>query len=123
VVFPTATLHTAVDSTELAALEFDASLSKLRDSFLPRLHQTYLNLQKQGSGTLVPAQELRAAFCCEFRTHPATFDKLFDEQHARDDSPYDVHTEIQQQRPRHEKPLRAGNRNVGSVLVTKKPEP
>jgi hypothetical protein len=120
VIFPTATLQTSKDGRDLIGLQFEASLAKLRDQFLSRLYQVCSELQKLGRGTLVPALELRATFCCEFHTHPSTFDRLFDEQYARDDSPYEVHTEIQRQRPRHEKPLRAGERNIGLVLVTKR---
>jgi hypothetical protein len=104
----------------LEGMEFNSSLTRLRETFLQRLYQAYLALQKIGQSTLVTAHELRAVFCLENSCQPSTFDKLFDQQYARDDSEYEVHTEIQQQRPRHEKPLRAGNRNVGLVLVSKK---
>jgi len=120
IVFSTASLRLTAEGEKLRGIDFDASLSKLRETFLPRLHQAYLSLQKVTQNTLVAAPELRAVFCLENKCQPSTFDALFDQQYARDDTPYEVHTEIQQQRPRHEKPLRAGNRNVGLVFVSKK---
>lgn len=120
IVFPTAALRVNANGEALEGMEFDSSLTKLRETFLQRLYQAYLTLQKISQSTLVAAHELRAVFCLENSCQPSTFDKLFDQQYARDDSEYEVHTEIQQQRPRHEKPLRAGNRNVGLVLVSKK---
>ena len=120
VIFGTATLQVCDGGHELRKIEFEASSSKLRESFLARLYQTYCGLQKLGYPTLVSAQLLRAAFCLENGSQPSTFDKLFDEQYAREDTPYEVHTEIQQQRRRHGTSLRAGNRNIGLVLVSKK---
>jgi hypothetical protein len=120
IIFSTATLQVGDGGQDLRRIEFEATLSKLRESFLERLYQIYVGLQKLGHATLVSAQALRAAFCLENGCQPSTFNKLFDEEYARDDTPYEVHTEIQQQRPRHETPLRAGNRNVGLVLVSKK---
>jgi hypothetical protein len=120
VIFRTATLKVSEGGQELRSIEFEASSSNLRESFLERLYQTYVGLQKLGHSTLVSAQVLRAAFCLESGCQPSTFDKLFEEQYARDDARYEVHTEIQQQRPRHGTSLRAGNRNIGLVLISKK---
>jgi hypothetical protein len=117
-VFPTATLDVSKDRSKLERVIFRRA-ADLESSFLPRLFNAYTKLQKLERGTYVQAWELRAVFCFENQCPPSVFNRLFEQQYARSDG-YELHLEIQRQLPRHETPLRAGARNIGSVRVVKK---
>jgi hypothetical protein len=57
-------------------------------------------------------------FCLDNRCLQSVFNRLFEEHYAGSDT-YNLHFEIQQAKSRKETPLRAGQRSVGTILITK----
>ncbi len=118
VIYRTAVVELTPDGTQLAHLEFDHGLKQTGENFLTKLFSSYQKLQAAKGNTFVPAWELRAAFCYENRCQMSVFDKLFDEWSSGSDE-FKLRLEIQRQKLQHEAPVRAGNRNIGSVRVVK----
>jgi hypothetical protein len=118
-IYRTATIELTVDGTQLAKVEFDHGLERTRDNFLGKLHAAYQKLQSWKGSTFVSAWELRAIFCYDNRCQLSVFNRLFDESYSRS-SDYKLQLEIQRQKPQHELPIRAGQRNIGTVRVVKR---
>jgi hypothetical protein len=101
-------------------LSFDTGLSYVKDGFLRRLYDAFQKLQAKRGTTFVTAWELRSVFCVDNRCQRSTFDRVFAEScNYRGDDEYQLQLEIQRAKPQHEEPLRAGDRNIGSVRVLK----
>jgi hypothetical protein len=119
VIYRTATIEFGVDGTELSRLEFDHGLKQIGENFLANLFAAYQTLQSLKGNSFVPAWELRAVFCYEHRCQLTVFDKLFDQAYSGSDE-YKLQLESQRQKLQHETPVRAGNRNIGTVRVVKR---
>jgi len=118
-IYRTATIELSPVGAQLTRLEFDHGLKQTGENFLAKLHTAYQTIQGTKGNTFVPAWELRAVFCHQNRCQTSVFDKLFDQAYSGTDE-YKLHLEIQRQKPQHESPVRAGNRNIGSVRVVKR---
>lgn len=118
-IYRTATIELSADGTQLARVEFDCGLKQTGENFLMKLYNAYVNLQATKGTTFVPAWELRAVFCYEHRCQMSVFDNLFAHAYGGSEE-YKLHLEIQGQKPQHEPPVRAGNRNIGAVRVAKR---
>lgn len=118
-VFQTASLKVdPEDRSMVTHIEHPGGISALRESFLERLYGAYLKHKKVVGNTYVHAWELRAVFCHENRCQPAVFNALFDE-HYMGSQEYRVQPEIERTRPRHELPVIAGGRRIGTIAITK----
>jgi hypothetical protein len=118
-IYRTATVELSADGSELTRLEFDHGLKQTGEGFLGKLYAAYQKLQSMKGNTFVPAWELRAVFCFDQRCQLSVFDRLFDRDSGGGDA-FKLHLEIQRQKPQHESPVRAGNRNIGAVRVVKR---
>lgn len=118
-IYRTATIELNADGTQLDRLVFDHGLKQTGENFLAKLFTAYQRLQPIRGNTFVPAWELRAVFCYENRCQMSVFDRLFDQDFSQSEE-YKLHLEIQRQKPQHETPVRAGNRNIGTVRVAKR---
>ena len=118
-VYPTAMIELNDERSRLARLSFDFGLQKTREVFFPKLHSAYQKLQGIKGSTFVPAWELRAVFCFDNSCQPSVFDRLFSESYGGT-ADYKLQLEIQRSKPQHEQPVRAGNRNIGSVRVVRR---
>jgi hypothetical protein len=67
----------------------------------------------------VSAWELRAVFCHDNRCQLSVFNRLFDESYSGSEE-YKLQLEIQRQKPQHEIPVRARQRNIGAVRMVKR---
>ena len=119
VVYLTSKLDLDETGSRVALLEFTHGLKQVGENFLPKLHVAYQELQSRSNSTFVPAWELRSIFCFDNKCQPTVFDRLFDQSYSGSDE-YQLHLELQRQKPQHETALRAGNRNIGSVRVSKR---
>lgn len=117
-VYRTATILLSDDRQEVKELVFDSGLTKTRENFLAKMFATYQKLQTLRKSKFVNAWELRAVFCLDNRCQQSVFNRLFEESYAGADG-YSLHFEIQQAKSRHELPLRAGKRSVGTILMTR----
>jgi hypothetical protein len=118
-IYGTATIELSTDGTQLAGLEFDHGLRQTGENFLAKLYAAYQRLQALRGNTFVPAWELRAIFCFDNRCQPSVFNNLFDQDFSQSQD-FKLHLEIQRQKLQHESPVRAGNRNIGTVRVVKR---
>jgi len=115
----TATLRPSPELGPTLEFIFDSGLEAIRPDFLARLYTAYIELQRREGSTYVPAYKLRAVFCRNNRCQGSVFNTLFDQQFIGDKG-FEIHTEIRRQWPKHEEPLRAGQRNIGTVRVVRK---
>lgn len=106
-------------TTALESVSFDYGLKQTGDGFLGKLFTAYQDIQKIKTGTFVAAWELRAVFCATFRCQPTVFNTLLDRSYDGSDE-YALQLEIQRQKPQHETPVRARNRNIGSIRVVRR---
>ena len=118
-VFRTATVSFSVDKAQIVDLTFDSGLRQTEERFLEKLFSAYQKTQGLVGKVNVPAWQLRAIFCYENRCQESVFNRLLESYYVGDNQ-YQVYMEIQRQKPKHEEPVRAGNRNVGSVRVTRR---
>lgn len=118
-VFRTATISFSPDQSQVAGLLFDSGIRQTEERFLEKLFIAYQKTQALVGKVNVPAWQLRAVFCHENHCQESVFNRLF-ESHYVGDNQYQVYMEIRGQRPKHEEPVRAGNRNVGSVRVARR---
>ncbi len=118
VVYRTASILLSQDSEQVADLVFDSGLQKTREDFLAKMFTCYQKLQALRKSKFVNAWELRAVFCLDNRCQLSVFNRLFEEHYAGTDE-FSLHFEIQQAKSRHEEPLRAGQRSVGTILMTR----
>jgi hypothetical protein len=118
VVYRTAKIVLSDNSEQVKELVFDSGLAKTKENFLAKLYEAYQKLQTARKSKIVNAWELRAVFCLDNRCQQSVFNSLFEENYAGD-SMYNLHFEIQQAKSRHEVPLRAGKRSVGTILMTR----
>jgi hypothetical protein len=119
VVYRTASIRLSEEGGKVIGLVFDSGLQKTAENFLGKLFAAYQKLQAIRKSNSVNAWELRAVFCLDNRCQRSVFNKLFEENYVGDDA-YKLHFESQQRKPpRHEEALRAGQRYVGSVLITR----
>ena len=109
----------SVNDNVLSNLTFDYGLTATRNGFMGKLYAAYQKLQALKQGTFVAAWKLRAVFCIDNHCQPSVFNTLFDESIGKSGG-YRLDLEIQRQKPQHEKPLRAGKRNIGSIRVAKR---
>jgi len=118
-IYRTAVVELSGNGTELARLEFDHGMKQTGENFLSKLFAAYQKLQALKGNTFVPSWELRAVFCYDNRCQMSVFDKLFDQDYSGSDE-FRLHMEIQRQKLQHESPVRAGNRNIGTVRVVRR---
>lgn len=118
-VFLTSTLVLSDDETELKGISFDYGLKKTSENFLARLYAAYQKLAGVTGATFVPAWELRSVFCFDNKCQPSVFDKIFATTYSGS-AEYQLQLEIQRQKPQHEEPLRANNRNIGLLRVVRR---
>jgi hypothetical protein len=118
VIYRTATIQLSDDRETVSGIAFDAGPKKTGENFLAKLYAAYQKLQEIRKTNHVLAWELRSVFCLDNRCQQSVFNTLFKEKYTGDDV-YKLHFEIQQQKPRHEEPVRAGKRAIGSVLITR----
>jgi hypothetical protein len=118
VVYRTATIVLSPDREKVLDLLFDSGLKKTGENFLGKMFVAYQKLQALRKTKFVNAWELRAVFCLDNRCQQSVFNRLFEEHYAGSDG-YSLHFEIQQAKSRHEEPLRAGQRSVGTILMTR----
>ena len=118
-IYRTARVELTKDGTQLAGLKFDRGLKQTGEGFLVKLYAAYQKLQALKGNTFVPAWELRAVFCYDNRCQLSVFDPLFNKAYGGTED-YKLQLEIQRQKPQHEMPVRAGNRNIGAVRVVKR---
>jgi hypothetical protein len=118
VIYRTATITLSDNGQAVKELTFDAGLKKTGENFLGKVFATYQKLQALRKSKFVNAWELRAVFCLDNRCQQSVFNRLFEEHYASSEA-YSLHFEIQQSKSRHEVPLRAGKRSVGTILVTR----
>jgi hypothetical protein len=118
VVYRTAKIVLSDNREQVKKLIFDSGMVKTRENFLAKLYETYQKLQAVRKSKFVNAWELRAVFCLDNRCQQSVFNSLFEENYAGD-STYNLHFEIQQSKSRHEVPVRAGKRSVGTILMTR----
>ncbi len=117
VVYRTATIRLSSSRGQVGDLVFDSGLVPTGKNFLSKMYAAYQKLQAIRKSKFVNAWELRSVFCLDNRCQKSVFDKLFEENYAGGDG-YELHFEIQQAKSRHELPLRAGKRSVGTILMT-----
>jgi hypothetical protein len=115
----TATISLNEELNCLASTSFDFGLQETGNGFLGKLFLAYQDAQKIRSGTFIPAWELRAVFCTRFRCQPTVFNTLLDQSYDGS-AEYALQLEIQRQKPQHEPPVRARNRNIGSIRVVRR---
>ena len=115
----TSTISLNEQANALASVSFDYGLKQTANGFLGKLFLAYQDVQKIRSGTFVAAWELRAVFCTRFRCQPTVFDTLLDQSYDGSGE-YALQLEIQRQKPQHETPVRARNRNIGSIRVVRR---
>lgn len=115
----TSTICLNEQANALASVSFDYGLKQTGDGFLGKLFAAYQDVQKIRTGTFVVAWELRAVFCARFRCQPTVFNTLLDRSYGGSDE-YALQLEIQRQKPQHETPVRARNRNIGSIRVVRR---
>ena len=118
VIYRTATITLSDNREQVKELIFDSGLAKTGENFLAKMYATYQKLQAVRKSKFVNAWELRAVFCLDNRCQQSVFNSLFEENYAGS-SVYNLHFEIQQVKSRHEVPLRAGKRSVGTILMTR----
>jgi hypothetical protein len=118
VVYRTATITLSDNREEVRELVFDSGLEKTGENFVAKMFSTYQKLQALRKSKFVNAWELRAMFSLDNRCQHSVFNRLF-EKHYADSDGYYLHFEIQQSKSRHELPLRAGKRSVGTILMTR----
>ena len=118
VIYRTASIILTPDKEQVKELVFDSGLKTTGENFLGKLYTAYQKLQALRKSNSVSAWELRSVFCLDNRCQQSVFNLLFEKDYAGSDS-YHLHFEIQQAKSRHEKPLRAGQRSVGKILMTK----
>jgi hypothetical protein len=119
-IFPTATINLTGDQSEVTSLNFSSGIKQTGENFLDRLYAAYQAVQAIRKTTFVPAWELRAVFCYQNRCQASVFNQLFAANYLDSDE-YELHLEIERQRPRHEKePLKAGRTSVGSMRVSRR---
>ncbi len=118
VVYRTASIIMTPDMDQVKELVFDSGLKKTGENFLGKMFAAYQKLQALRKSRFVNAWELRSVFCLDNRCQQSVFNRLFEEHYAGSDS-YNLHFEIQQAKSRHELPLRAGQRSVGTILMTR----
>lgn len=120
VTFETATVDLSPDRQTIAGLRFENGLAALRGSFLDRVYETYLKMREWGRSSVVLAWELRAAFCFEHRCAPGVFNRLF-EEHYNGSDVYEIGKDFPpSNKPKHEKPLMLGGRQIGLIRITKR---
>ena len=117
-VYSTAEIMLAEDGRHVTELIFNSGLTSIRDGFLQGLYGAYQTLQAKRGATFVAAWELRSLFCVSNKCQTSTFDRVFAESYLGD-AEYRLHLEIQRNKPQHESPVRAGDRNIGSIRVLK----
>jgi hypothetical protein len=118
-IFSTASLKMDLENcTSLVSIEHPTGIRALQQSFLERLYHAYLKHKKAVGNAYVPAWELRAVFCHENRCQPGVFNNLLGTYYAGSEE-YRVQLEIERTRPRHEAPVIAGRRRIGSIAITK----
>jgi len=115
----TSTIRLNEEANALASISFDYGLKQVGDGFLGKLFAAYQDLQKIKTGTFAAAWELRAVFCARFRCQPTAFNALLDQSYEGS-SEYALQLEIQRQKPQHEAPVRAHNRNIGAIRVLRR---
>lgn len=115
----TSTMCLNEQGNALASVSFDYGLKQMGGEFLGKLFAAYQDVQRIRSGTFVAAWELRAVFCARFRCQPTVFNTLLDRSYDGSGE-YALQLEIQRQKPQHETPVRAGNRNIGSIRVVRR---
>lgn len=115
----TSTICLNEQGNALASVLFDYGLKQMGNGFLGKLFAAYQDVQKIRSGTCASAWELRAVFCTRFRCQPTVFNALLDQSYDGDHE-YALHLELQRQKPQHEAPVRAHNRNIGSIRVVRR---
>jgi len=115
----TSTIRLNEQANALASVSFDYGLKQTGDGFLGKLFAAYQDVQKIRTGTFVAAWELRAVFCARFRCQPTVFNAFLDRSYDGSDE-YALQLEIQRQKPQHETPVRARNRNIGSIRVVRR---
>ncbi len=118
VVYRTASIILTPEKDQVKELVFDSGLKKTGENFLAKMFAAYQKLQALRKSRFVNAWELRAVFCLDNRCQQSVFNRLFERDYAGSDS-YNLHFEIQQSKSRHETPLRAGQRSVGTILMTR----
>lgn len=118
VVYRTASIILTPDKEQVQKLVFDSGLKVIEENFLGKLYAAYQKLQSPRKSNFVSAWELRSVFCLDNRCQQSVFNHQFEKDYAGS-STYHLHFEIQQAKSRHEKPLRAGQRSVGKILMTK----
>lgn len=118
-VYMTSSIELNDDKTAVQGLSFDHGLENTRNEFLKKLYEAYQKLQEIRGSTFVSAGELRSVFCVNNCCQPTVFNQLFSEKYTGSDD-YKLHLEIQRQKPQHEKPVRAGKRNIGTVRVARR---
>jgi hypothetical protein len=118
VAFRTSTIVLSDDFEEVKQLSFDFGLVKTGENFLAKMFASYQKLQSIRKSSYVNAWELRAVFCLDNSCQPSVFNRLFEEHYAGSNI-YSLHFEIQQWKSRHAEPLRAGQRSVGTILMTR----
>jgi hypothetical protein len=121
VIFRTALVQ-STNGTDIDELVFDSGLQRTEDHFLEKLYAAYEKTQALAGKSHVLAWELRSVFCYENRCQVSVFNRLFD-AYRNGDRQFEVHMELQGQKPKHEQALRAGDRNVGSIRVVKRQTP
>jgi len=118
VVYRTASIILTPDKEQVQELVFDSGLKNTGENFLSKLYAAYQKLQALRKSNSVSAWELRSVFCLDNHCQQSVFNRLFEKDYAGSET-YHLHFEIQQSKSRHEKPLRAGQRSVGKILMTK----
>lgn len=118
VVYRTSTITLTDDLEEIKKLDFDFGLVKTGEDFLAKMFASYQKVQTLRKSDYVNAWELRAVFCLDNNCQKSVFNRLFEEYYAGSNI-YSLHYEIQQSMSRHEEPLRAGKRAVGTILMRK----
>lgn len=117
--FGTANVRVDIAGERVEELRFDNGIAQMREGFLDRLHNAYVQMQEWNCGTVVNAWELRATFCAEQRCSPAVFDQLFSENSGGSDA-YTIYKDFPRNKPTNEKPLMVGGRQIGLVRIAKR---
>ena len=117
--FATANLGFSSHSAELEDLSFENGLDRVRDGFLDELYEVYRQMQASGSGSIVKAWELRAAFCYHRRCAPGVFNRLFEENYNGSET-YEISKDFPRNKPPHEDPLVLGGRSIGLIRITRR---
>jgi hypothetical protein len=118
-VFKTASIKLAESNGDVEQIVFDSGLERTKERFLEKLYQAYTKLQKEGRGTFVVVDELRAVFCFDNSCQETVFDRLVAE-HYVGSAEFELNMEIYRKSGQHDKPIRIGNRNIGLIRVVKR---